>query len=83
MRWRHDADDRRGVSAYHLLYCYDEDKKGGNFGLVKASPKGFDVISEFKIEKGKGVHWAHPAISDGVLYVRHENFLMAYDIKSD
>ncbi|MBW8015758.1 MAG: hypothetical protein FVQ82_06195 [Planctomycetes bacterium] len=50
-------------------------------GLVKASPKGFDVVSEFKIEKGEGVHWAHPAISDGVLYIRHVEFLMAYDIK--
>jgi outer membrane protein assembly factor BamB len=72
------------IAAEGMLYCYDEHKsKGGNFGLVKAGPKGFDVVSEFKIEKGKGVHWAHPAISDGVLYVRHENFLMAYDIKEN
>jgi len=35
------------ISAEGMLYCYDEDKKGGNFGLAKASPKGFNVISEF------------------------------------
>lgn len=71
------------IAADGMLYCYDEHKsRGGNVGLVKASPKGFDVVSEFKIEKGNGVHWAHPAISDGVLYVRHEDFLMAFDIKA-
>jgi len=67
------------ISAEGMLYCYEEKK--GNLALVKADPKGFQVVSSFKIDKGKGVHWAHPAISDGVLYVRHEDALMAYDIK--
>ena len=60
-----------------MFYCYDED---GNVGLVKASPKGFDVVSTFAITQGSGKHWAHPAISDGRLYIRHGEALMAYDI---
>ena len=61
-----------------MFYCYDEK---GNVGLVKASPKGFDIVSTFSVSQGSGKHWAHPAISDGRLYIRHGDALMAYDIK--
>jgi len=67
------------VYADGMFYCYDED---GNVGLVKASPKGFDIVSAFTITQGSGKHWAHPAISDGRLYIRHGDALMAYDIKN-
>jgi outer membrane protein assembly factor BamB len=63
-----------------MLYCYDE--KTGDVGLVKASPKGFEVVSSFRVTQGSGKHWAHPAIFDGRLYIRHGEVLMAYDIKS-
>lgn len=68
------------ISAEGMLYCYEE--QGGTLGLVKASPDGFNVISSFKITQGGGPHWAHPVISDGVLYMRHGDVLMAYDIKA-
>jgi outer membrane protein assembly factor BamB len=68
------------IAAEGMLYCYEE--KEGNLALLKASPKGFDIISSFKIEKGSGQHWAHPVISDGRLYLRHGEALMVYDIKS-
>jgi outer membrane protein assembly factor BamB len=67
------------ISAEGMLYCYEEEK--GTLGLAKASPDGFNVISSFKITMGGGAHWAHPVISDGVLYMRHGDVLMAYDIK--
>lgn len=67
------------IAAEGMLYCYDE--KRGNLALVKADPKEFKVISSFKIELGSGPHWGHPVIKDGILYVRHENALMAFDIK--
>ena len=62
------------------LYCYEEKK--GNLALVEATPKEFKPISSFKVPLGNGKHWAHPAISDGRLYVRHGDALMAYDIKA-
>ena len=68
------------VYADKMFYCYDED---GNVGLVKASPKGFDVVSTFAVTQGSGKHWAHPAISDGRLYIRHGEALMAYDIMAE
>jgi outer membrane protein assembly factor BamB len=68
------------ISAEGMLYCYEE--KGGNLALVEASPKGFNIVSSFKITQGKGPYWAHPVISDGLLYIRHGDVLMVYDIKA-
>lgn len=62
-----------------MLYCYEE--KTGTVALVKANPDDFTVVSSFKVPSGKGPCWAHPAIKDGVLYVRRGNALMAYKIK--
>lgn len=67
------------IYADGMFYCYDE---AGNVGLVKASPKSFSVVSTFAITQGSGKHWAHPAISDGKLYIRHGEAMMVYDIRS-
>jgi len=68
------------ISADEMLYCYEE--QHGTLGLAKASSESFNIVSSFKITQGKGAHWAHPAISDGVLYMRHGDVLMAYDVKA-
>ena len=68
------------IYADGMLYCYEE--KSGNLGLTKATPEGFEIVSSFTITHGEDVHWMHPAISDGVMYVRHAEFLMAYDVKA-
>ncbi len=69
------------IYADGMLYCYDENT--GDVALVKASPEGFKIISSFRVTHGDGQHWAHPAISDGRLYIRHGDALMAYDIKAE
>ena len=51
----------------------------GDVGLVRATPDGFQVVSSFKVTKGKGKFWAHPSISDGRLYLRHGEYLMVYN----
>lgn len=65
------------VMADGLLYCYNE---RGKVGLVNPDPKGFEIISEFKITKGSGPHWAHPFIADGKLFMRHGEVLFGYNI---
>jgi len=67
------------ISADNLFYCYEE--KGGNLALVEPSVEEFKIISSFQIMDGKGPHWAHPVIKNGVLYVRHGEVLMAFNIK--
>jgi outer membrane protein assembly factor BamB len=69
------------ISAEGMLYIYDE--KSGNVGLLKANPEKFDLVSSFKITQGDaGPFWAHPVIHNGILYMRHSNALMAYNIKA-
>ena len=42
------------------------------------------VVSQFEIPAGgEGRTWAHPVVSDGRLYLRHGDFLYAYDIRAN
>jgi len=68
------------VAADGLLYCYEE--KGGNTALVQPDISDFKIISTFKVEAGEGAYWAHPAIYDGKLFLRHGNILLIYNIKA-
>lgn len=66
------------ADADNMLYCYAD---RGEMALVKATPEKFDLVSRFPITLGTDQHWAHPAIYQGVLYVRHGDTLMAYKVK--
>ena len=69
------------IAAEGMLYIYDEKK--GNVGLLKANQEKFDLVSSFQVTQGEsGPFWAHPVIHNGILYLRHSNALMAYDIKA-
>jgi len=68
------------IYADGMLYCYEE--RRGNVALLRATPDDFEIVSSFKITQGSGPHWAHPAINNGILYIRHGDVLMAYDIKA-
>ncbi len=69
------------ISAEGMLYIYEE--KNGNIGLLKTTPEKFDLVSSFKVNQGDaGPYWAHPVIHNGILYLRHTNALMAYNIKT-
>jgi outer membrane protein assembly factor BamB len=69
------------ISAEGMLYLYEE--RNGNVGLLKVNPEKFELVSSFKVNQGNaGPFWAHPVIHNGVLYIRHTNALMAYNIKA-
>ncbi len=67
------------VYADGRLYGYTEK---GEVLLVDPDPESFAVVSRFKITEGEGQHWAHPVIANGVLYIRHGDVLMAFDVRS-
>lgn len=66
------------IYADGMLYGYMED---GKVLLVNPDPSDFRAVSSFKIGRGSGHHWAHPTLADGVLYIRHGEALMAFDVK--
>lgn len=66
------------IYADGMLYCYEE--KTGYLALVKPNPAKFEVVSSLRVDLGSGPHWAHPAIFDGKLYIRHGDVLMVYNL---
>jgi len=66
------------IEAENLFYVYTEK---GELALLKPEQGRFSIVSRTKITKGSEQHWAHLVINNGVLYVRHGNALMAFDIK--
>jgi uncharacterized membrane protein len=69
------------IAAEGMLYLFEE--KLGNIGLVKATPEKFELVSSFQVTQGNpGPYWAHPVIHNGILYLRHTNALMAYNIRA-
>ncbi len=62
-----------------LLYILSE--SGRKMGLVKPTPEGHEIISQFKIPTGgEGKSWAHPVVCGGRLYVRHGDLLFAFNV---
>lgn len=69
------------ITADNMLYLYEE--KRGNFALVEPSIDSLKVVSSFVVKEGVGPHWAHPAIYNGKLFIRHGDVLMIYAIKDE
>jgi outer membrane protein assembly factor BamB len=72
----------KGTIIYADGMCYLYEEKTGNIGLMRPTPKGFDLVSSFRITDGNGPHWSHLSIYDGMLFVRHGEVLMVFDIKA-
>ena len=66
------------ISADGKLFCYSDN---GTVNLISVGGDKMKITGTLKIEKGINQHFAHPTIHDGVLYLRHGNALMAYDIR--
>lgn len=66
------------IWADNRLYCYNDN---GDFKLIRFENNQLSEVSRFKVTKGTKEHFSHPVIACGVLYIRHGNALMAYDIR--
>ena len=53
----------------------------GNKEINKKLDNKFEIGGSFKVKKGTGQHFSHPVISNGVLYIRHGDALMGYQVK--
>lgn len=60
-----------------IMICYSEN---GDVNLIRTNGPHMEQTGKFKVEKGTKEHFAHPVIANGVLYIRHGQALMAYDI---
>jgi len=62
-----------------MLYTLSETR---DVGLAEATPAGHKLAGRFQIPAGgSGASWAHPVVCGGRLYIRHGNFLYAYNVR--
>jgi hypothetical protein len=72
------------LAADGRLYVLDE---RANVAMLDASPAGFRVLGQFKLpresknRKSRGGLWAHPALSDGKLYLRDQELVFCYQVR--
>ena len=79
MMWRHRSVGKGSlVAADGKLYIVGEDLV---VGLAEASPTGYREHGRFKIDDQGLPSWAHPAISDGRMYIRNQGILSSYDVR--
>ena len=74
---------RTGTTSYAdgMLYMMNDRRA---VALAPPSPKGLEVVSRFELPKGgRGPTWAHLVIHGGRLYIRHGDFLYAYDVRAE
>jgi outer membrane protein assembly factor BamB len=85
--WREREKLEAGAVAYAegMLYCVGEDS--GDVVLIEASTEGWAEHGRFKLDpqttlrKDRGRIWVHPVISDGMLFLRDQNYVYCYDIR--
>ena len=78
--------NRSGSIAYAdgRLYCYNDED--ATLMLVEPDRKEFKKVGELKLpettktDRGNGAIWAHPVIADGMLLLRDQELIFAYDI---
>ena len=61
----------------NIIFRYDK----GLVCLIEAAPAAFTIKGKLRPPKGDGPAWAHPAIHDGILYLRHADVLHRYSLK--
>ena len=67
------------TSADGMLVLRSE--KGGDVGLIKVSPDGYQESGKFvQPDFGKPMTWAHPVVSGKKLYLRDQDMLLCYDV---
>jgi outer membrane protein assembly factor BamB len=66
------------ISADNMLYYYNQK---GDLMLLRYDQGKIEKVSSFRIKEGNFQHFSHPVIHHGVLYQRHGNALMAFDIR--
>jgi len=67
------------IAADKMLYYYTQK---GYMMLINYNEGKMKQVSSFRIKEGNLQHFSHPVINKGILYQRHGNVLMAFDIRN-
>lgn len=65
------------IEADRMIYYYNWK---GEMKLISYDEGKMEEVSSFDITRGSKEHFAHPVIHQGMLYIRHGDVIMAFDI---
>jgi outer membrane protein assembly factor BamB len=75
------------IAADGMLYCLAEKNGKGVVALLEANPEKYVEKGRFSLPEGSAIRktrggiWTHPVLSDGMLYLRDQEFLFCYKVK--
>ncbi len=82
--WEEKQKLGKGAISYadgHLYLRSEGDK--GTVALIEATPRGYKESGRFdQPDRSEQNSWPHPVIAGGRLYLRDQDFLLCYDVKS-
>jgi outer membrane protein assembly factor BamB len=81
IKWTDDRSEGKCslLEADGMLYCRDEK---GPISLVEATPEGFKLHGRFnQPDRSESPSWPPLVIANGVMYVRDQDVLLAYDVR--
>ena len=79
LAWRNRSVGKGSlVSADGHLYLLSEN---GVVGLVEATPTEYKEKGRFRIPQDSLPTWAHPVVAGGMLYLRDQDTIYAYDVR--
>jgi outer membrane protein assembly factor BamB len=77
--WRHRSVGKGSlIHADDRLYLYSE---SGVVGLAEATPVEYRERGRFSLKVGGSPTWSHPIITQGLLILRDQDNVYAYDVK--
>ncbi len=66
------------IRAGNDLVFYNQ---SGEVGVVETGQDRMSLVRSFRISAGTNEHFAHPVYSQGMLFIRHGDVLLAYDYR--
>jgi len=78
---------RRGPGVGSAAVIYADNRfifryQNGVVALIQADESGFTIHGKLQIPGAGGDSWSHPVVASGCLFLREQNVIYAYDIKS-
>jgi outer membrane protein assembly factor BamB len=67
------------VAADGKLYLFSE---RGDVALAEATPEAYREHGRFSLDIGARPTWSHPVVSNGMLFLRDQDTVHAYDVRS-
>jgi len=80
LAWRHRSVGKGSlIYADQRLYLFSEN---GIAGLAEASPTEYREHGRFQLKTGSAQTWSHPIITNGMLILRDQDRVYAYDVRA-